>query len=87
MRSSYEVHYAQHLDRLSVEWDYEPDRLLLSDGRVYVPDFRIGRRYVEIKGWAGLKGTDKVELARADGHDVELLVGGEALAATTASVA
>ena len=78
-RSSYELKYAQHLDRIGVQWDYEADRLLLSDGRVYVPDFRVDGRYVEIKGWLGRRGSDKAEQARRDGHDVELIVGEQML--------
>ena len=73
-RSRWELRYARHLDAIEVAWDYEPVRLLLST------DFRVGGKYVEIKGWAGWTASiAKVEQARADGHNVELILGRAAL--------
>jgi hypothetical protein len=80
-RSTWEVKYAEALDRAGLAWFYEPDRLLLSDGRTYTPDFWIveWNSYVEIKGdhrWQ----SDKVEVARNDGYSVILVHGKAALA-------
>lgn len=68
-RSGYELRYAKLLDREALTWTYEPDRLLLSDGRIYVPDFWISewQAYVEVKGWSRWRG-DKIDIARRDGH-------------------
>ena len=77
MRSSWEVRYARHLDAIGARWDYEPDRLLLSTGKTYVPDFRIGDVYVEIKGrhWS----SSKPKQAQRDGHRVRIILGEDAL--------
>ena len=73
-RSSYELRYARMLDAEALTWSYEPDRLLLSDGRTYVPDFWVSEwtAYVEVKGWAAWR-MDKVDLARRDGHLIFLV--------------
>lgn len=73
MKSKWEVAYAQDLDRQELTWDYEPHQLLLSDGRVYIPDFWVHEwhTYVEVKGFPDR--LDKVELATADGHPVRLV--------------
>ena len=81
LRSSWERDYAAWLDEQRLTWRYEPDRLLLSDGTVYVPDFYVEEweSYVEIKGsrWP----IEKVELARSMGHAIKLIHGRGALRA------
>ena len=78
-RSRWELAFATALDATETLWDYEPDRLLLSTGQSYTPDFRIGNRYVEIKGWAGWTASiAKAYQAQRDGYDIELIVGREA---------
>ena len=78
-RSGWELDVARQLDEQEIEWAYEPHRILLSDGRVYVPDFWIERFgfYLEVKGRRFTRGIDKVTLAIADGHLVELLIGND----------
>lgn len=74
-RSSYERAFAAGMDEMGLTWQYEPHRLLLSDGRTYLPDFWVEewRTYVEVKGWRGWGRIDKVVQAKADGHPVALL--------------
>ena len=72
MLSSWEVAYAQWLDRQNYTWRYEPV-LLLSTGCRYLPDFWVAELgiYVEVKGtpWS----RTKYEQAIADGHKVLLV--------------
>ena len=70
LRSRYEQRYAEMLDRAELNWWYERDRLLLSTGEVYVPDFYVEQwaSYVEIKG--ARFSTEKTEQAIRDGHPV-----------------
>lgn len=53
MRSTWEVAYADYLDRNNIDWQYEPQTFLLDDGSAYTPDFFIPQEneYIEIKGW------------------------------------
>jgi hypothetical protein len=76
MRSSWEIEFAEALDIAGLTWFYEPVRLLLSDGRTYVPDFYVEewKQYVEIKGWDGWH-SDKPALAQADGYPIRLISG------------
>lgn len=73
-KSRWELHFAQWMEGHEIAWDYEPDTLLLSDGRRYTPDFRLGNIYVEIKHPKRLTRLDKVCLAQFDGHDVRLVL-------------
>lgn len=82
-RSSWERDVATQLDGLATRWAYEPHRLLLSDGTVYVPDFWLvdDGFYVEVKGQKRF--ARKAELAMADGHAVELLLANDVFASVT----
>src|SRR5690554_2670423 len=40
-RSRLEARWAVYFDALGLEWDYEPEGFHLSDGRMYLPDFRV----------------------------------------------
>lgn len=53
MRSSYEIAFAQWLDKNNVKWLYEPKRFNLNDILTYCPDFYLPKtnKYIEIKGW------------------------------------
>lgn len=52
MRSGWEVKYAEYLDKSNVEWEYEPEGYKLSNGRIYIPDFKLSTNVIiEIKGW------------------------------------
>lgn len=56
MRCKWEVAYAQHLDRLGIEWKYEPKWFYIGPGNykgeTHLPDFYLikQKKYVEIKG-------------------------------------
>lgn len=78
MRSSWEQQYAVALDFAGLTWFYEPGRLLLSDGRTYLPDFYVveWKSYVEIKGY---RDNGKSQQAQADGYAVRIVRGSEAL--------
>jgi hypothetical protein len=80
MRSGWEIEFAVALDAVGLRWLYEPSRLLLSDGRTYIPDFYVEewRQYVEIKGWSGWH-SDKPTLAAKDGYPIRLISGRIAL--------
>lgn len=86
MKSKLERTFAERCDQLGLAWRYEPDTLLLSDGRRYIPDFWVEewQSHVEIKGRP--LGLDKVMQAQQDGHAIVLLMTEDVavfLAATT----
>lgn len=73
---TYELGVARWLDAQALTWEYEAHQLLLSDGRVYWPDFWVHEwgRYLEVKGRGGRWGRAKAELAQHDGHPVVIIV-------------
>src|SRR5262249_35899161 len=62
-RSSWELDYAKALDVAGLLWTYETDRLSLSDGSIYIPDFYVSEwaTYVEIKGLMREHAQAKIE--------------------------
>ncbi len=74
-RSTWELRFAQKLDVAELTWSFEPHRLLLSTGRVYVPDFWVEEwaTYVEIKGFDGWGSKGKWQQAQTDGHPILLI--------------
>lgn len=71
MRSTWEVAWAKHWDSQGLNWDYEPYRILLSTGRVYLPDFLLEGELVEVKG--PRYSRESVNQAIADGYKVLVL--------------
>jgi predicted nuclease of restriction endonuclease-like RecB superfamily len=66
MRSSYELAYANYLDKEGVDWEYEP-QYILSNGMGYAPDFRLGDgTIIEIKGFWTEKARAKWDLFCSD---------------------
>jgi len=66
-RSRLEADWAAHLDRLSIDWQYEVEGYQLSDGSWYLPDFYLP----DIQVWLEVKGAhnqrvSKVEQLAAD---------------------
>lgn len=62
LRSSYEVRVAKRLDKLSIEWIYEPKYFDLGN-RFYCPDFLINNSiWWEVKGW--MQEEDKCKLIK-----------------------
>jgi hypothetical protein len=66
MRSSWEVKFADWLDRHGIEWQYEPKKFPVGRGawrgKSYTPDFYLPRwrLWIEIKGW--LRKSDEQRL-------------------------
>lgn len=63
MRSSWEVSYAQYLDKNNVKWEYEPKVFKLKNGSSYIPDFYLPKEnvYVEIKGYLSKDSKTKID--------------------------
>jgi hypothetical protein len=58
-RSSWEMKYAQFLDKNNIKWSYEP-KFILQDGRCFSPDFLLEcGRIIEIKGFWTEKAKEK----------------------------
>lgn len=80
-RSRLEARWAVFFDHLGIEYQYEPEGFVLSDGTMYLPDFWLpsirGGCYMEIKG--GTPSCDEEQkcamLANESGHDVLLSAG------------
>lgn len=50
-RSRLEARWAVFFDHIGWEWEYEPEGFDLGYGVMYLPDFRIGGDYVEVKAF------------------------------------
>lgn len=74
-RSRLEARWAVFFDALGVKYEYEPEGFVLSDGRKYLPDFRVkcwGTRgqiwdkpfdlYIEVKGRMTSEDAEKIKL-------------------------
>lgn len=61
-RSRLEARWAVFFDTLGIEWQYEPEGFQLSDGRWYLPDFRL----IACGTWIEVKGS-------RDALDIDLL--------------
>ena len=59
-RSRLEARWAVFFDKLGIDYEYEPEGIVLSDGTFYLPDFYLPRFhcYFEVKR-AGLKDTEE----------------------------
>ena len=85
-RSRTEARWAVFFDSVGVDWEYEPEGFVLSDGSHYLPDFKVtyfdqGYRNFPLTYWFEVKGdlqsiTDK-ELMKVFlfEHELILLVG------------
>lgn len=54
VRSRWEANICRYFNYLYIPYGYETDTFLLQDGEKlihYTPDFRIGPKYIEVKGW------------------------------------
>lgn len=61
-RSSWEMKYAQFLDKSDIKWSYEP-KFILQDGRCFSPDFLLEcGMIIEIKGFWTEKAKEKWDL-------------------------
>lgn len=83
LHGTWELAYARILDRWwergeIKKWDYEPDRLKLSEDTVYIPDFKVfgldqSWAYHEVKGRFWGRSLEKVNMARSAGFSVVLV--------------
>ncbi len=83
VRGTWEKVYAIYLDRLFrrsliAGWSYEPQKINLPDGRIYIPDFLISQNsgatcFHEVKGRLTQAAQSKIDGARALGFRVALL--------------
>jgi len=58
-RSTYEVRVAIKLNKLGIEFEYEPEAFDLGNRR-YIPDFLIGNVWWEVKGWMDPNSKEKL---------------------------
>lgn len=71
-RSALEANWAATLDRWAIRWKYEPERIMLPSGTVYIPDFWLpdSRTWLEVKG----TGVPRIEKAIELGETRDELV-------------
>jgi hypothetical protein len=69
-RSRLEARWAVFLDAMGIEWEYEPEGFILSDGSYYLPDFYLTRFhcYFEVKR-KSIKDTEEGNKAEANISD------------------
>jgi len=62
MRSSWEIAYAQYLDKNNIKWQYEPKTFDLGN-TTYTPDFYLPEKdlYIEIKGQFSKYARNKIQ--------------------------
>lgn len=60
-RSRLEADWAATLDTLNIAWEYEPERITLPSGTVYIPDFWLPK----IGTWLEVKGTGVPRIEKA----------------------
>lgn len=78
-RSRLEARWAVFFDACGVDWEYEPEGIVLSDGTKYLPDFYLidFHCYFEVKR-KGIQGTDQgseAESKISDGMDCDRWAG------------
>lgn len=64
MRSALEMRLAKLLDKLEIEWEYEPEYFTLKKGEItYLPDFKLKNRkvFIEVKGVYKKEDEQKIE--------------------------
>ena len=78
-RSSWEAEFAKELDSYDYTWYFEQTRFVLSDGKLYVPDFYVDEldQFVEVKGYWWPKAKAKFEKFRQEYPYVNIVVKGE----------
>lgn len=76
MRSNWEAAYAHYLDAKGVQYQYEPETFVLSNGRAYTPDFLLleAEEYIEIKGWYRPEHREKLEQFLREHPDKKLIL-------------
>jgi len=75
MRSSYEVMFAEYLNRLNIPFEYEKYTFKLSNNTRYTPDFYVPSTdiFYELKGYMSPCAAKKIELLREAGKQVTVI--------------
>lgn len=75
LRNSWEVKYAQYLDKNNIEWEYEYKTFDLGES-TYTPDFYLPERdaYIEIKGFWRTKDKKKFKLFKTIYTSIQIIV-------------
>lgn len=76
-RSRLEARVAATLDRIKVEWEYEPEGLELSSGVRYLPDFRLPKTGIWLEVKPNWNHDMKAGLLAEEGESVFLAYPGE----------
>lgn len=74
-RSSYEVLYANHLNRYNIPFEFEKEWLTTSCRRSYLPDFYLtdSGLYIEIKGYDQPRQKETREILAEEGYEIDVL--------------
>lgn len=62
-RSRLEARWAVFFNTLGLEWEYEPEGFNLSDGTMYLPDFRVGGQRGQC--WFEVKPSNSSDVSKA----------------------
>ena len=62
VRSRWEANFARYLIHTNQQFQYEPESFILSNGRTYTPDFKVGDTYFEVKGWWTDRAKEKFQM-------------------------
>lgn len=77
VRSSWEANYARILNYLNINYEYEPQVFWLkrNDGSEisYLPDFKIGDLYIEVKGYWREVSREKFELFKNQYPEIKII--------------
>jgi len=71
-RSCWEANFARILNYCGKSWEYEPTSFLLSNGKIYTPDFLCEGVYYELKGRMTKICEEKLSLLNQDHPDVKI---------------
>ena len=75
VRSGWEANFARYLLYLGKEYEYEPDTFRLETPDryyLYTPDFKVGNKYYEVKGYWDRKSILKKRLFREQYPDINI---------------
>lgn len=75
LKSSWEIIFAlDYLDKNNINWDYEPKRFVLSNGKIYIPDFydKTNNIWYEIKGLKKEGFVEKFILFKQENPDISI---------------
>lgn len=74
VRSRWEANFARYLIHTNQQFQYEPESFVLSDGRTYTPDFKVGDTYFEVKGWWTDSAKEKFEMFRQQFQHIQMKI-------------